>query len=319
MSTRYVWDKTYAAQKYTTKRTEHDTSQYQGPFASDASFVAGSSYTLNPDTGEFSINSGRTYTNSYVYSQTNHTVQISVPSAKYLKAGSSNNAVYEGATSTMLTYKWNLRVLYGIDDDIEASIFGDSGGYGSYTEITSIPTMGAGTHAEYLSSDSSNAYKTGLDNSGEYYIVYLGSDSIDPKSIRYLGTEPQNGIITVEVTPATNILGGTDVYYQYQYSVDGGSNWIDAGDKTTSTQKDIEVPTTAETLVVRVQASDNIGFTSATYVTTSNIKVQNMRLWIGIDNKARLGKKLWVGVDGKARRVVRAWVGDESGKARRWF
>lgn len=319
MSTRFVWDKTLAAQKYTTKRTEHDTSQYQGPFAFDTSFVAGNSYTLNPDTGEFSINSGRTYTNSYVYSQTDHTVQISVPSAKYLKLGSSNNSVFEGATSTMLTYKWNLRVLYGIDDKIEASIFGSSGGYGSYTEISATPTMGAGAHVEYLSGNSSNAYKAGLDSSGAYYLVYLGSDSIDPKSIRYLNTEPQNGIITVEVAPATNILGGTDVYYQYQYSTDGGTTWIDAGSKTSSTQKDIEVPSVAENLMVRVQASDEIGFASTTYVTTSNIKVQNMRLWVGVENKARKSNRAWVGIDGKAHRVVRAWVGDENGKARRWF
>jgi len=71
--------------------------------------------------------------------------------------------------------------------------------------------------------------------------------------------------------------------------------------------------------MVRVQASDDIGFTSTTYIRSAHIKVQLMRLWVGVDNKANPGKKLWVGVDGKARRVVRAWAGDENGKARRWF
>lgn len=177
--------------------------------------------------------------------------------------------------------------------------------------------MGAGSHVEYLIGSTSNAHQAGL--SGEYCIVYLGTDSIDPKSIRYLNTEPQNGKITVEVTPATDQIVDSTVYYQYQYSVDNGSNWVDAGEKTTSTQKEIEVPSSAEYFRVRVQASDNIGFASTTYVTASNIKVQTMHLWVGIDNKAYIGKKLWVGVGGNARRVVRAWVGDENGKARRWF
>lgn len=319
MSTRYVWDKTYAKQIYTAQRRDVDTSQFQGPFASDTSFVAGSSYTLNQDTGKFSINSGRTYTNSYVYSQTNHTVQISVPSAKYLKAGSSDNAVYEGATSTMLTYKWDLRALDGIDGDIDASILGEYGGYGSYTEITATTTTGSGSHVEYLSGGSKNAYTAGVDSTGTYYLVYLGADSIDPKSIQFLNTEPHNGIITVELTPATNVLADSQIYYQYQYSIDNGTTWVDAGDKTTSTQKEIEVPSSADYFMVRAQASDDIGFTSTTYVTSNNIKVQTMRLWVGVDNKARAGKRLWVGVDGKARRVVRAWVGDDNGKARRWF
>lgn len=113
-------------------------------------------------------------------------------------------------------------------------------------------------------------------------------------------------------------LGGT-VFYQYQYSLDGGNIWSSAGAKTTSMEMEIMIPDGAEQFMARVRASDDWGFVSTDYITGNNVMVQTMRLWMGVENTARRGRKLWVGVDGKSRPVVRAWVGDESGKARRWF
>lgn len=113
-------------------------------------------------------------------------------------------------------------------------------------------------------------------------------------------------------------LGGT-VFYQYQYSLDGGNTWLNAGTETTATETEIMIPDGAEQFVARVRASDDWGFISTDYITGSNVMVQTMRLWMGVEHAARRGRKLWVGVDGKARQVVRAWVGDENGKAKRWF
>lgn len=125
------------------------------------------------------------------------------------------------------------------------------------------------------------------------------------------------GNISVYLPDETSV--GYEVSYLYQYSVDGGRTWTTTGDITIETQLDIIVPESAEQFMARVRAQDDIGFTSADYVTGANLEVQTMRLWVGVDGAARRGRKLWVGVDGAARPVTRAWVGDENGKARRWF
>lgn len=180
-------------------------------------------------------------------------------------------------------------------------------------------TIGSGEHVEYLSGSTANAYKAGVDSTGQYYLSYLGADSIDPKKVSFVSTSPDlSGSIAVEVTPTANTLGG-NILYQYQYSIDNGGSWTDAREKTADTSKEIPVPSEAEQFMVRVQASDDIGFASTTYVSTASIKVQTMRLWVGVVNAAKRGRKMWVGVDGAALPVVRGWVGDENGKARRWF
>lgn len=109
------------------------------------------------------------------------------------------------------------------------------------------------------------------------------------------------------------------VSYLYQYSTNSGASWITVGAATADTQIEITIPESAEQFMARVRAQDDIGFTSADYVTGVNLAVQTMRLWVGVANAAKQGRKLWVGVGNAARPVVRGWVGDENGKARRWF
>ena len=157
------------------------------------------------------------------------------------------------------------------------------------------------------------------EQSGGFWYAFKGSDNIDPMSVAYSAEKPERGeAVTVTINPQANSLGGT-VSYLYQYSIDGGRSWTSSGNETTDTEKTITVPSNAEQFMVRVRASDNLGFTSADYVSGKNLAVQTMKLWVGVDNKARPGKKLWVGVDGKARPVAAGWVGDDNGKARRWF
>lgn len=109
------------------------------------------------------------------------------------------------------------------------------------------------------------------------------------------------------------------VSYLYQYSTNSGVSWVTVGTATADTQMEITIPDGAEQFMARVRAQDDIGFTSADYVSGANVDVQTMRLWAGVNGVAKEGRKLWVGVNGTARPVVRGWVGDESGTARRWF
>ena len=318
MSTRYVWDKTVATPKYEQKKISH--SAVQGTFLFDKSITVGDAYNFDDVTGSYSISGGKTYTPDDM--QYGEDISISYSLGRYIKpnaakeveSGESNLWVYEllratdyWVLSTDSTYS-NVSVMARYQ-----------AGYAPYTEYYREKTIGSGSHVVYLSGSTSSAYKSGVDSTGQYYLVYLGSDSIDPKNVSFSGTEPDSdGNMSVVVTPATNTLGG-NILYQYQYSIDNGASWSEAGEKTAAMVKDIAVPPEAEQFAVRVQASDDIGFTSMTYVKTASIKVQTMRLWVGVENSARKGQKLWVGVDGAARPVVRAWVGDENGKARRWF
>lgn len=184
------------------------------------------------------------------------------------------------------------------------TVKGDSNiGLVSSATSFSYPNNGAGT----VSGTTNNWY------------VYKGSDSIDPVSVTCFPENPERGqVVTVTVNPRANYLGGT-VSYLYQYSINGGLNWSNAGSVTTDIQKEITVPENAEQFMVRVRAQDNLGFTSADYVTGNNSSVQTMMLLAGIENVAKQGKKLWIGVNGTAHKVTRGWVGDSNGVAKRFF
>lgn len=317
MSTRYVWDKTIAATVYVAR--ELNENAYVN---SEISVIFGKSYNLNESTGEFSLVEPVSYHPSYDYNQG---MDIDLVGA-YAMAGEQNKKRYVSYAPPdkfpSSAYEWYVRTSTGSDGskNISVSIRDKTNhSVGGGKRYHSEESVGSGAHVEYVSSNSKSAYTAGVDSTGKYYFVYLGADSIDPKNISFLTGEPDvNGMITVEVSPATGTLGG-DILYQYQYSTDNGKSWVNAGEKTAATQKEISVPPDAEKIMVRVQASDSIGFTSTTYISTSNIDVQTMRLWVGVDGAARRGRKLWVGVNGTARQVIRAWVGDENGQAKRWF
>lgn len=127
-----------------------------------------------------------------------------------------------------------------------------------------------------VSSGVQNTYPTtsGGAVSGDNWYVYQGADSIDPTAVSY-SSNPQAGkTVTVTVTSRSNTYGGT-IYYQYQYSTNGGTSWTDAGAKISDTSKSITIPAGATQFRSRVLASDNMGFTSTTYVTGTNVSLNS--------------------------------------------
>ena len=78
------------------------------------------------------------------------------------------------------------------------------------------------------------------------------------------------------------------------------------------------IPANAKTLRFRARAQDDMGFTSATYVTGAAAGVERLNLWVGVNGKARKGVEMYVGVSGKARKVAAAYIG-VNGKARRFL
>lgn len=139
-----------------------------------------------------------------------------------------------------------------------------------YTIETSA---GKGTLLDKTSGPSQSTYPAdGV--SGNYWYTYLGSDNIDPTAVGYSTTTPKGGEnITIRVTARSNTYGGT-ISYRYQYSINGGQSWTDAG-TTTATSKTVTVPKGAPTFQARVLASDNMGFTSSTWVTGAKLTVTN--------------------------------------------
>lgn len=144
--------------------------------------------------------------------------------------------------------------------------------------------------------------------------TYLGSDSIDPISIYYptSGVNPGDNI-TVSVTPASNIYGGT-IIYLYQYSLNGGG-WLDA-QTTTATSIQFDIPNTATSIQFRARAQDDMGFTSTDYVTGPIVNLGALNVWVGVSGKAHRATGMWVGVNGTSRKVKAAWIG-VNGIARR--
>lgn len=317
MSTRYVWDKynVIYGNKQTVEKTKYsidlDGPDYDGAFyfSTGIKTAADGSYTL---TGTVLNAISASHTETYVYASAStyrYGAKYKTGNTSYIENTEASSAYWCFQVSHYGNYTYKGEAVLRQD----ASSFASQYAFSAYElSKTKGPTK-IGT----VSSANSDAYpQDGV--SGSNWYVYKGSDSIDPLSVTYSTNEPDRGeTVTAIVEPQAT--QGVTISYLYQYSTDGGQTWTSAGNATTDTQKGITVPSNAEQFMVRVRAQDDIGFTSADYVTGANLEVQIMRLWVGVDNAAHKGTKLWVGVDGAARRVVRAWVGDENGKARRWF
>lgn len=108
---------------------------------------------------------------------------------------------------------------------------------------------------------------------GSYWYTYQGSDNIDPASASIPSTINGGTAINITVTPGTGKVYGGTVSYIYQVSLAGGA-WTTIA-TTTATSRSYTVPYGTASIQVRVQAKDNLGFTSTTYVTSSSVTVIN--------------------------------------------
>lgn len=167
-----------------------------------------------------------------------------------------------------------------------------------------------GSKGDYISTVSNGSRSAYSDNgiTSVNWYVYKGSDNIDPISVIYSKPDLEAGEpVTITVSPRTPTYGGT-IYYQYQYSTDGGNTWTSLGSKTTATSKSITIPEEVEQFQARVLASDSWGFTSTTYVNGPNVPVSQIKAYATIDGKNRAGNKIYVTVDSKIRVVAKGYV-----------
>lgn len=148
---------------------------------------------------------------------------------------------------------------------------GTSKQYGTMDNTTPMSThyLGIDTINEIsqgkLSSDISTAYPNKA-YQGDYYYKYLGSDSIDPRSITYPTSAKAGERLNIKATASnSNTFGGT-ITYLYEYKKDGGA-WDTTWYSSTSTSVAMTALPPSGTYQFRVRAKDNFGFTSTTYAT----------------------------------------------------
>ena len=127
-----------------------------------------------------------------------------------------------------------------------------------------------GSFVEYVSSTEDNTYPAD-GYSGGYYYVYNGSDNIDPTAVTVPDDIDDGTTIQITVTPSDEKVYSGTVSYTYQYRYDSyDSSWQwQTLTTTTALTASLQVPkNTYQTLEVRVQAQDNLGFTSSTWVSS---------------------------------------------------
>lgn len=278
MGTRYVWEKWNALYALVTRSLSN------GNYAERLGDSNLSDYTMylwdygtttptfDPSTGQFSgVTTPSTYDDyaslgSYCSLTKNHWYKVSfVQNGRSTYAPSANYGIYYRCTSGTGKLKF----------DSSGNVVNS----GSYT----IDTLNDGdrivkgtTQYADVSSSNSGAYPSNGNPTsyGAYYYVLRGNDCVDPESVSIpasiSGTETDS--VTATVTPNySNVYGGT-IQYQYDYSMDGGSTWTTHA-KTDATSASIPLPDGAKSFKVRVQASDDMGFTSTDYVYTSAVAV----------------------------------------------
>lgn len=195
--------------------------------------------------------------------------------------------------------------LYAVPDSQRPS--GRPSNYRNYSiyRIVDIEQKGENKQG-VVSAANSNKYPSNGKYNGLWY-EYLGSDSIDPSRVDYSTDSPSPGkTISILVVPAVQTYGGT-ISYQYSYQINNDA-WRELGPKTTDISISLKVPENAETLRARVIASDNLGFSSSTYVVGDVLTVRRMQAYSRINGTAKQIEKMYVNIGGKAREVIAGYA-----------
>ena len=259
MSTRYVWGKYTREVRYQTVtryragssntdnegRRNSKSIDFLGLESGETIYI-GNSYYISTYSGSFSL---RDY-NTYVLKYGHYDLQTG-----YINFTDGN--MYYG--EWIMNYS-SVRLLSGWTFYYPEA----------YTTQESYYVKGSLTG--YVTSSNSGQYPSD-DYTGSNWYVKLGSDSIDAKSVTIPSQIDGGTMINISIEPATNLLGSTTISYVIQYRFNDGT-WTTLT-TTTTTQYTLSVPMDTQTVQVRVQAKDNVGFTSTDYTTSETVSVTN--------------------------------------------
>lgn len=277
MSTRYVWGRFNFSPEYKLSDDYCPVGSYEeggtlvnnGQMSSTTTFF----YMASSLTMSYSDSRGAVARiNDEDYDLVNYQYgNITVPAGMYFKAP-LNSAYEKGEYSDPIYYAET-------SCNIRGQVYENQWGNeykglfirsGKVKEV--IPYTQKGSKVSDVSGTSQSTYPDdGVQ--GSYWYTYQGSDNIDPASASIPSTINGGTAINITVTPGTGKVYGGTVSYIYQVSLAGGA-WTTIA-TTTATSRSYTVPYGTASIQVRVQAKDNLGFTSTTYVTSSSVTVIN--------------------------------------------
>ena len=155
---------------------------------------------------------------------------------------------------------------------VRLTVRNNSGSDVGCDRITIVPTQTKGASQGYASSATDGQYPSdGV--SGNSWYTKQGQDNIDASAVSIPSTIMGGTQITITVTPGSGKVYAGTVSYIYQVKLGSGS-WTTIA-TTTATTRTYTVPYGTESIQVRVQAKDDIGFTSSDYATSSAVTVIN--------------------------------------------
>lgn len=288
MSTRYVWS------RYNRKFEERTTQSSLGSVPYGIGVAFGLTHTFDQNTGLFTMHDCVVYPSgtgtTHLKSNVRPVFMINVDGIN--ESGNrdsvSGNTLFRdnGSGNEWELRNGNVRIRDNFDGEYFDSIDREE------------PYMISNTKLSDVSSPNSGAYpQNGV--SGSDWYEYEGSDNIDPSSVSIPAVIMPSQQITITVTPGTgNVYGGT-VSYQYQVRLDGGA-WQTVA-TTTATTQGYNVPAGTQSIQARVVASDNMGFTSDTYVASAAVTVVGTPASITVPGAAMIGQNFsvsWEAVSG---------------------
>lgn len=288
MSTRYVWS------RYNRKFEERTTQSSLGSVPYGIGVAFGLTHTFDQNTGLFTMHDCVVYPSgtgtTHLKSNVRPVFMINVDGIN--ESGNrdsvSGNTLFRdnGSGNEWELRNGNVRIRDNFDGEYFDSIDREE------------PYMISNTKLSDVSSPNSGAYpQNGV--SGSNWYEYEGSDNIDPSSVSIPADIMPSQQITITVTPGTGKVYGGTVSYQYQVRLDGGA-WTTVATKTGTTQP-YTVPAGTQTIQARVVASDNMGFTSDTYVASATVTVVGTPASITVPGATMIGQNFsvsWEAVSG---------------------
>ena len=256
MSTRYVWGKYDITQKYEKNTTIVTVANLINSRQDD--IYANSTYSENTEDGTFTSGGSGT-----ILPVENTSRPYIVDTGREPNYG-PGNVMYEKKDAGW----WRMSRIGQFK--CYATQYGNPGVEFYRHEYVLADSMGA--LQGYVSSANSGQYpQDGV--SGNSWYSKLGSDNINASAVSIPATIMGGTQITITVTPGTGKVYAGTVSYIYQVKLGSGS-WQTIA-TTTATTRTYTVPYGTESIQVRVQAKDDIGFTSSDYATSSAVTVIN--------------------------------------------
>lgn len=279
MGARYVWN-AYGVMYIDTLGGY--TTRYECPPYSGAYY--GEDYTFNSETGLYTLTGQVVYQSK---SDQDRQYNTAVYKNIILNSRTGTTVLHATVSSGGCIWRFSDEILY-MDND---------GGLGCRIEIHNSV---ANKTAEFslVSSAIPTQYPSDA-ISGSFWYVLQGSDNIDPASVSIPAVITPGQQITITVTPGTGKVYGGTVSYQYQVKLDSGE-WQTVATTTATTQA-YTVPSGTKSIQARVVASDDLGFTSTTYVESTAANVIATPAAITVPGAAMVGQTFavsWEAADG---------------------